>query len=73
VVWLYPLAPPKKEIDGLSNCVLLCEGKITAGDLIGPMAGKSIADLVAAISAADIYVNFHTREHADGEIRGQLR
>jgi hypothetical protein len=71
VVWLYPHAPPPEEINGASNGVL-SEGTITAGDLVGPMAGKTIADLVAAIRAQNIYVNVHTRGHADGEIRGQL-
>ena len=72
VVWLYPSAPPAKEIAGLSNGVL-SEGSINADNLVGPMAGKSIGDLVAAIKANDIYVNVHTRDHADGEIRGQLK
>jgi hypothetical protein len=72
VVWLYPSAPPMKEIAGSSNGVL-STGTITAGDLVGPMAGKTIADLVAAIRAHDIYVNVHTRDHSDGEIRGQLQ
>ena len=72
VVWLYPSAPPPKEIGGMSNGVL-SDGTITAGDLVGPMAGKTVADLVAAIRTQDIYVNVHTREHSDGEIRGQLQ
>jgi len=72
VAWLYPSAPPPKEIEGASNGIL-CEGKITASDLAGPLAGKTIADLVAAIHANDIYVNVHTRDHADGEIRGQVK
>jgi len=72
VVWLYPSAPPMKEIEGLTNGVLSA-GTITAADLTGPMAGKTIADLVAAIRTQDIYVNVHTREHTDGEIRGQLQ
>jgi hypothetical protein len=72
VVWLYPSAPPPKEINGLSNGVL-SEGSISAADLTGPMAGKTIADLVAAIKANNIYVNVHSRDHPDGEIRGQLQ
>jgi len=72
VVWLYPSAPPPKEIAGPSNGVL-SEGTINASNLAGPMAGKTIADLVASIKAHSIYVNVHTQEHADGEIRGQLQ
>jgi hypothetical protein len=72
VVWLYPSAPPPKEIDGPTNGVL-SEGSIHADNLVGPMAGKMIGDLVAAIRAHNIYVNVHTREHSGGEIRGQLQ
>jgi hypothetical protein len=72
VVWLYPSAPPAKEVDGPSNGVL-SEGSVTAANLAGPLSGKTIADLVAAIKAHNIYVNVHTREHADGEVRGQLQ
>jgi hypothetical protein len=72
VVWLYPSAPPPKPIDGWTNG-LLSEGMITAGDLVGPMAGKTLADLVMAIRAQDIYVNVHTQMNADGEIRGQMQ
>jgi hypothetical protein len=72
VAWLYPSAPPPKEITGPSNGIL-SEGEITASDLAGPLKGKTIADLVTEIKAQDIYVNVHTRDHGDGEIRGQLR
>jgi hypothetical protein len=72
VLWLYPSAPPPKEIDGRSNGVL-SEGSVNAGNLVGPMAGKTIGDLVAAIKAQNIYVNVHTREHSAGEIRGQVQ
>lgn len=72
VAWLYPPAPPQKEITGQSNGVL-SEGTITAGDLAGPMAGKTIADLATAIRAHNIYVNVHTQKYPDGEIRGQLQ
>jgi len=72
VVWLYPSAPPAKKIDGPSNGVL-SEGSINADNLVGPMAGKTIGDLLAAIKAHDIYVNVHTQEHRGGEIRGQLQ
>ena len=72
VVWLYPSAPPPKQIDGPTNGVL-SEGSINADNLVGPMSGKTIGDLVAEIRAHDIYVNVHTREHSGGEIRGQLQ
>jgi hypothetical protein len=47
-------------------------GTITAADLTGPLAGKTMADLVAAIRAGNIYINLHTTAFPAGEIRGQL-
>ncbi len=52
---------------------VLATGTITASDLVGPMAGKTIADLVAEINIDSTYVNVHTTEHPSGEIRGTLR
>jgi hypothetical protein len=72
VVWLYPSAPPAKVIAGASNGVI-AEGVIKAGDLSGSLVGKTVADLVTAIKAHTIYVNVHTQDHGDGEIRGQLQ
>lgn len=50
----------------------LAKGKATDKDLMGPMQGKTIADLVNEIKAGNAYVNVHTAEHPDGEIRGEL-
>lgn len=47
-------------------------GRITAADLVGPLAGMSLTDLVEEIRAGNIYVNVHTEDFPDGEIRGQL-
>jgi hypothetical protein len=51
----------------------LAKGTITDKDLVGPMAGKTIADLVAMIKSGDAYVNVHTAANKAGEIRGQLK
>jgi hypothetical protein len=56
----------------MSNGVL-GEGVIKADNLSGSLAGKTVGDLVTAIKAHNIYVNVHTLDHADGEIRGQLQ
>lgn len=47
-------------------------GTLTADDLVGPCEGKSIADLLAEIEANNAYVNVHTTEFPDGELRDQL-
>ncbi|MGA9402526.1 CHRD domain-containing protein [Haladaptatus sp.] len=47
-------------------------GSIRASDLVGPLEGDSIADLISEIRAGNVYVNVHTEKYADGEIRGQV-
>jgi len=47
-------------------------GNITADDLEGPMQGKAITDLIAAMKNSTTYVNFHTEQNPNGEIRGQI-
>ncbi len=72
VVWLYPSAPPAIPIPGRTDGVL-AEGTITAANLVGPLAGMTIADLVSQMKAGKTYVNVHTTAHPGGEIRGQIR
>ncbi|MFN8558563.1 MAG: CHRD domain-containing protein [Dehalococcoidia bacterium] len=62
---------------------LVAEGSFAADKLAGPLAGKTLQDLVAEIRNGRAYVNFHTNDgydpansgpgdHPGGEIRGQL-
>jgi len=62
---------------------LLAEGTITEDDLIGPLAGQELTDLVDAMLAGNTYVNVHTNDGVApvgtgpgdlpaGEIRGQI-
>jgi hypothetical protein len=51
----------------------LAAGTITDKNLIGPLAGKTVADLVTMIKSGGAYVNVHTDKNKDGEIRGQLK
>jgi hypothetical protein len=36
------------------------------------MAGKQLTDLVTAMRNGEIYVNIHTEQNPNGEIRGQI-
>jgi hypothetical protein len=47
-------------------------GSITVDKLEGPMAGKQLTDLVTAMRNGEIYVNIHTEQNPNGEIRGQI-
>jgi hypothetical protein len=51
----------------------LAKGTITEKDLVGPLAGKTIEDLVKMIEEGGAYVNVHTTTVPAGEIRGQLK
>lgn len=48
------------------------EGTITAADLVGPLAGQDLLDLVQAMQAGNTYVNVHTVFCNGGEVRGQI-
>jgi hypothetical protein len=71
-VWLYPSMPPPAQIPGRTQGVL-GHGMFTAANLMGPLSGMSIADLVTAIHEGRAYVNVHTSAFPGGEIRGYLR
>ena len=71
-VWLYPSAPPSQLIPGRSQGVLN-EGVITSANLMGPLAGQTLDDLLARIQSGGAYVNVHTSQFPPGEIRGQIR
>jgi hypothetical protein len=60
-------APPTGAINGQ-----LKKGTLTSADLSGPLAGKQISDLVTMIKSGVAYVNVHTTQHQNGEIRGQI-
>ncbi|WP_202613723.1 CHRD domain-containing protein [Ornithinimicrobium cerasi] len=77
------LAGPLPLGGGATNGVL-ATGTITEDDLIGPLAGMSMEDLITAFEAGDAYVNVHTNDGTGetntgpgdfpgGEVRGQIR
>src|SRR5919199_2501966 len=58
--------------DGGASTSTSTGGTITSADLKGPLAGKQIFDLIKIIEDGQAYANVHTRQHPNGEIRGQL-
>ncbi len=63
-------AGPKKEGKFSGQ---LAKGTITDKALVGPLAGKTIADLVEMIKKGSAYVNVHSDKYPDGEVRGQIK
>ena len=51
----------------------LNQGSVKDSDLTGSLRGKTIADLIALISASNAYVSVGTTSHPNGAIRGQLK
>jgi hypothetical protein len=50
----------------------LAKGTITAADLHGSLEGKKISDLIKMMRDEELYVNVHTDQNPDGEIRGEI-
>jgi hypothetical protein len=59
--------PPTGAINGQ-----LTKGTLTNSDLSGPLAGKTIDSLVNMIRSGGAYVNVHTTQNQNGEVRGQI-
>jgi CHRD domain len=62
---------PETPTDGRTNGVL-AKGTITSADLVGPLEGATLSELIDEMEAGNTYVNVHTAEHPGGEIRGQI-
>lgn len=59
--------PTPKMVSGL-----LSEGDITASNLEGPLTAKQLSDLLSSMHSMELYVNIHTTQYPEGEIRGQI-
>jgi hypothetical protein len=64
---LYKSTNAKGEINGI-----LSKGKVYSNLLEGPLAGKYISNLIDLINQGNAYVNVHTKQNPQGEIRGQV-
>jgi hypothetical protein len=62
VFTMFKYDPPRNEV--------LETGAITADKLEGPMKGKHVLDLAFAGANGSLYMNIHTVENPNGEIRG---
>jgi hypothetical protein len=67
VVTLFKSETPTGQLSGL-----LSKGNITSDKLEGPMAGKQLSDLIEVMKNKGAYVDVHTQQNPDGEIRGQI-
>jgi CHRD domain len=62
VFTMFKYDPPRDEV--------LESGTITADKLEGPLKGKQVSDLAFAGANGSLYMNIHTLENPNGEIRG---
>ena len=84
VEWLFPsTAPVQGPLGSGRHDGVLAEGHFSAADLVGPLKGHPLAELIAAMRSGGAYVNVHTNDGVapvtntpgdlpGGEIRGQL-
>lgn len=80
VAFLYGDVPP----GGGAIQGRIADGTIQAGDLVGPLAGQPLLELIGRMRAGNTYVNVHTNDGVapintgpgdfpGGEIRGQIQ
>jgi len=58
---------------GISTGRGIVRGTLSARHLVGPLQGRTIRDLVRELNSGNAYVNVHTVQRPNGEIRGQIR
>jgi len=72
VVWLYPSTAPVPGPVGAGRIDSgeIASGTITEANLVGPLAGHPLSDLIDAMSSGNAYVNLHTNDGVDGTNTG---
>jgi hypothetical protein len=48
------------------------EGQITPANFVGPLQGMQLDDLISLMQNGSAYVNVHTEQNFQGEIRGTV-
>jgi hypothetical protein len=71
VVWLYPLSGSPQTITGSFNGVISA-GIFSQANFVGSLQGQPLSALIDKIKAGEIYVNVHTEQNQNGEIRAQV-
>jgi CHRD domain len=67
VATLFDVDVPIENVNGT-----LAQGNHTANMLEGPLLGKQLTDLTMNMQNNTTYVNIHSTDYPDGEIRGQI-
>ena len=57
---------------GCTSEGVIASGAITAASLVNSLAGHSLNDLLSAMRSGNAYVNVHTANFPNGELRGQV-
>ena len=52
---------------------MIISGNISTSDLQGSMQGKTFDDLQSLIKSLGAYIDLHTKDHPDGELRGTIK
>jgi glucose/arabinose dehydrogenase len=69
VAFLFGPVAGGRDVDGEET---IAKGTITAADLVGPLTGMEISNLLTEMQLGNTYVNVHTVANPPGEIRGQI-
>ena len=68
IVPLFNASTPTGPVNGQ-----LAEGQFTSANFVGPLQGGQLDDLIALMQNGTAYVNVHTEQNPDGEIRGTVQ
>jgi hypothetical protein len=68
IVPLFNASTPTGPVSGQ-----IAEGQITAANFVGPLQGMQLDDLIALMQNGTAYVNVHTEQNPQGEIRGTVQ